>query len=171
MHRREFLCGTGLALAAIATSARSQPELKAFRVAFVEAGSASANHHFLDAFVDGLRNLGYVPGKNVIIDVRWAEGRVERFPALIAEVIDRALIERHAGVNEDRHVRVSHRQQVHHGDPAVAAQVQVQHDDIRLDPGSLPHGGCGIFGGENFIAAFSEIKRPHITPVRFVIDE
>ena len=87
MHRREFLYGTGLALAAIATSTRSQPELKVFRVAFVEAGSASANHHFLDAFAGGLRNLGYVPGKNVIIDVRWAEGRVERFPTLIAEVI------------------------------------------------------------------------------------
>ena len=56
-------------------------------IAFVEAGGAQANQHFLEAFLRGLRQLGYTPGPNPIVDVRWAEGRVERFPALIAEVL------------------------------------------------------------------------------------
>jgi putative ABC transport system substrate-binding protein len=57
------------------------------RVGFVEAGSLSANRHFLDAFRQGLRELGYVEGQNIVIEDRWADGRSERFPALIAELI------------------------------------------------------------------------------------
>ena len=42
--------------------------------------------HAVD-FRDGLRDLGYVEGKNIVIKRRWAEGKYERFPSLIAELI------------------------------------------------------------------------------------
>jgi len=54
------------------------------RIAFVEAGSESANAHFVEAFRKGLREMGYEDGRNVTVDVRWAEGRMERFSPLLA---------------------------------------------------------------------------------------
>lgn len=54
---------------------------------FVEAGSRSANRHFLDAFRRGLHDLKYVEGQSIVIEDRWADGRPERFPSLIAELL------------------------------------------------------------------------------------
>jgi len=59
------------------------------RIGLLEAGSESANRHFVDAFRKGLRDLGYEDGRNVVLDVRWAEGRAERFAQLL-EQIDKA---------------------------------------------------------------------------------
>src|SRR6185295_7182180 len=61
---------------------------KVYRIGFVEAGSRSANQHFLDAFIKGLRELGYIEGRNVTVDVRWAEGRQELFAPLLTELVD-----------------------------------------------------------------------------------
>jgi ABC-type sugar transport system substrate-binding protein len=49
--------------------------------------AASTNQHFFDAFRQGMREHGYVDGQNVIFVERWAEGRSERFPELIEELI------------------------------------------------------------------------------------
>ena len=57
------------------------------KVGWIEAGSRSANQHFLDAFREGLRDLQYVEGQNIVIEERWADGRVERFPELLADLI------------------------------------------------------------------------------------
>jgi putative ABC transport system substrate-binding protein len=57
------------------------------RIGFVEAGSRSANQHLLDAFRRGLRDLGYVEGQSIVIEDRWADGRAERFPELIADLV------------------------------------------------------------------------------------
>jgi putative ABC transport system substrate-binding protein len=57
------------------------------RIGCVEPGAAAVNGHFLAAFRQGLRALGYVEGQNLVIEDRWAEGQVERFPALVAELI------------------------------------------------------------------------------------
>lgn len=65
----------------------SQDAPKSVRVALIEAGAPSANQHFLNAFMAGMRELGYVPGKNTIVDVRWAEGQVEGFRRSLADVI------------------------------------------------------------------------------------
>jgi putative tryptophan/tyrosine transport system substrate-binding protein len=87
IDRRTFLAGTGAMLLAAPLAAEGQSQARPARVGFVEAGSLSANRHFLDAFRQGLRDLGYVEGQGVVIEDRWADGRSERFPALIAELI------------------------------------------------------------------------------------
>ena len=92
--RRAFL---RLALA-LPLAACGEPQSRK-RIGFLEAGSESANRHFVDAFRKGMRDLGYEDGRNIVIDVRWAEGRAEQFPAMLAElakgkpdVIDLALL-------------------------------------------------------------------------------
>jgi putative ABC transport system substrate-binding protein len=72
-------------LAALPLVADAQPAGKAPKVAFLSATSAiSAN---VEAFRQGLRDLGYVEGRNILIEYRWAEGRFDRLPALAAELI------------------------------------------------------------------------------------
>ena len=57
------------------------------RVGFLEAGSRSVNQNFADAFRQGLRELGYSEGRNIRIEERWADGRSERFPDLVADLL------------------------------------------------------------------------------------
>ena len=57
------------------------------RIGFLEAGSRSVNQNFADAFRQGLRELGYTEGQNIRIEERWAEGRSERFPDLVADLL------------------------------------------------------------------------------------
>jgi len=57
------------------------------KVGFIEAGSPSVNRHFADAFRRGLKEFGYVEGQTIAIEERWAEGRTERFPGLVAELL------------------------------------------------------------------------------------
>lgn len=68
-------------LAALAQGARSMS-----RVGIVAAASAATGRHQVDAFREGLRDLGYVDRQNIVIEERWAEGRPERFGQLIAEL-------------------------------------------------------------------------------------
>ena len=75
----------GLVVAGAA--AQGQQPKKVPRVGFIGASSSSSAGHYLEAFRQGLRDLAYVEGKNIIIEVRWAEGSAERFPHLIAELI------------------------------------------------------------------------------------
>ena len=66
----------------------SRAETKMPKIGFVEAGSSSANPHFLVAFRRGLRDLGYVEGQSIVVEDRWAEGRPERLRDLIAELVE-----------------------------------------------------------------------------------
>ena len=75
----------GLLVAPLAGEGQESTTLP--RVGFVGAESQSTNQHFLDAFRQGMRDNGYVDGQNVTIDARWADGRSERFPELIGELI------------------------------------------------------------------------------------
>ena len=86
-NRRKLLALTALALYLPVIPARAQPDAKTRRIALIEAGLPSANQHFVDAFMAGMREFGYVPGKNILIDVRWAEGRAEGFRRALDELI------------------------------------------------------------------------------------
>jgi putative tryptophan/tyrosine transport system substrate-binding protein len=58
------------------------------RVGFVTAGSAASDGPWIDAFVRGLRELGYVEGQSVAVEYRYGEGKTERYPALVRELIE-----------------------------------------------------------------------------------
>ena len=89
ISRRRFVVTTAAALIASPLTVEAQPGGKMPRVGFVEAGARSANQHFVDAFRAGLRELGYIDGQNISVDERWADGRIERFPDLVADLLGR----------------------------------------------------------------------------------
>ena len=84
MRRREFLALVG-GVAAWPTAARAQ-SVKIPRIGFL-TGNVAPNPHLIEAFRQGLRDLGYIEGRNVVIDYRNAEGKLERLPALAAELV------------------------------------------------------------------------------------
>jgi putative ABC transport system substrate-binding protein len=67
--------------------AEAQQAGKAPRIGYLLDGSSSSAADRIDTFRDGLRDLGYVEGKNIVIDYRYAEGRFDRFPELAAELV------------------------------------------------------------------------------------
>ena len=75
----------GILLAPLATQA--QQSGKVHRIGFLGNSTAALEANLVGPFREGLRDLGYVEGRNVLIEYRWAEGKYERFPALIAELI------------------------------------------------------------------------------------
>jgi ABC-type uncharacterized transport system substrate-binding protein len=74
-----------LTLAPLAVEA--QQPTKVPLIGLLGGGSASTNAIRIDAFRQGLRELGYVEGKNIVIAELWAEGKADRLPALIAELV------------------------------------------------------------------------------------
>jgi ABC-type uncharacterized transport system substrate-binding protein len=87
MDRRAFISGITLGLLAAPLAVGAQQANKVWRIGFLEAGSSSANRHFLDAFRQGLRELGYTEGQQIVIEDRWADGRSEQFPGLVAQLV------------------------------------------------------------------------------------
>jgi len=67
--------------------AAGQPAPGMHRIAYINVGPAAANVSNVAAFRDELRELGYVEGRNLAIDFRWGDGRVERLPGLIQELL------------------------------------------------------------------------------------
>jgi putative ABC transport system substrate-binding protein len=65
----------------------SQPASKMPRVGILVAATQASSAERIDAFTLKLRELGYVEGKNVLIEYRWADGRLERLPGLVAELL------------------------------------------------------------------------------------
>ena len=85
MNRRDTVLAI-LALGAVPLPAEAQPRGKVYRIGVLDITSATLNRANLDAFLQGLRELGYVEGQNIIIDYRSADGRAERFPELAADL-------------------------------------------------------------------------------------
>ncbi len=66
--------------------AHAQPQKKIPRLGFLAPDSQSASSLRTEAFRQGLRELGYVEGQNIVIDYRFGEGKRELFPNLAAEL-------------------------------------------------------------------------------------
>jgi putative tryptophan/tyrosine transport system substrate-binding protein len=87
MRRRSFVALLGGVVAAWPFAARAQHGGKIPRVGFMGNSTAALEANLIGPFREGLREHGYEEGRNLDIVFRWAEGRYERFPALIAELI------------------------------------------------------------------------------------
>jgi len=86
MSRRLARAAMVVVLAFAAAGADAQPA-KVHRVGYLIVASAEEQRHLTRAFEDAMRELGYVEGRNVNYDRRFAEGRPERLPALAAELV------------------------------------------------------------------------------------
>ncbi len=86
--RRELLIalGAGALAAPLASFAQQQPA-KVARIGYLSAGSSDSVRNRVEALRAGLRDLGYVEGKNILIEFRWANGKYERLPGLAAELV------------------------------------------------------------------------------------
>jgi putative ABC transport system substrate-binding protein len=86
MRRREFIGVLGGA-AAWPLTARGQQPSRLQTIGFFGAASRSTSHTWIAAFVQRLRELGWIEGRNVAIEYRWAEGHNERYTEIAAELV------------------------------------------------------------------------------------
>lgn len=84
MERRRFLAL--LAASAASSMGRAQTVEKVVRIAYLSPLSPESGEAWLAAFRAGLKEHGYVEGRNVVVDVRYAAGKLERLPALAVEL-------------------------------------------------------------------------------------
>src|SRR5258705_11265753 len=87
MKRREFITLIGGAAATWPLAARAQqPAGRVYRLGYFAITSRERSLHLMKAFEEGLRKLGYRVGENVVIEYRFANGEMERLPALAADL-------------------------------------------------------------------------------------
>jgi putative tryptophan/tyrosine transport system substrate-binding protein len=85
--RRAFLGSLMGGLFTAPLAAYAQQSTKVSRIGFLASGTSGGTAPRLEAFRQGLRDLGYVEGQNIAIEYRWAEGKVERLPASAVELL------------------------------------------------------------------------------------
>src|SRR5678815_4782335 len=86
-NRRRLIILMFASLLGVPLASLGQQPAKVARIGFLEASTPSAIAARVEAFRQGLRDLGYVEGKNVVIEYRYAEGNFDRLPALAAELV------------------------------------------------------------------------------------
>jgi putative ABC transport system substrate-binding protein len=87
VERRTFLAGTGVVLLAAPLAAEGQQAGKVYRVGYLQVSTRERLAPQTKAFEEGLRDLGYRVGQNVIIEYRFAETKLDRLPELAAELV------------------------------------------------------------------------------------
>jgi putative ABC transport system substrate-binding protein len=87
MKRKITVLTFSALLVALSVRIEAQQPKKVSRIGFLSPVSASGSTANLETFRQGLREFGYIEGKNIIIEYRWAEGKLDRLPELAAELV------------------------------------------------------------------------------------
>jgi putative ABC transport system substrate-binding protein len=87
ISRRAFVAAVAGGVLSAPLAAAAQPAGKPHRIGFLGNSTAALEANLVQPFRDGLRELGYVEGRDIAVEYRWAEGQYERLPALVAELI------------------------------------------------------------------------------------
>jgi len=85
INRRTFLAGTGAVLLAAPLAAEAQQPKRVYRIGYLSGGSPATARN--QEFLQGLRDLGYVEGRDFVMEYRWAEGHEDRLPALAVDLV------------------------------------------------------------------------------------
>jgi putative ABC transport system substrate-binding protein len=166
VDRRRFLL-TSLAGALVAPRrARAQATRPIPRVGIVAATSPAAARHQVDAFHEGLRKLGYVDRQSIVVEERWAHGKLERFTELIADLqranVDVIVVASAAGARAAKDVATTPVVFVAVTDPIGSGVVQ-----------SLAHPGGNLTGtslviGEELAGKWVELAKNTLPPIASV---
>ena len=91
MNRRDTLrvlvFAMAVSLASFQNACLAQSQPKAFRVGVISAGTVASVGFLIDAFAQGMKDLGYEDGRNVVIERRYADSKPDRLPGLAAELV------------------------------------------------------------------------------------
>jgi putative ABC transport system substrate-binding protein len=88
MRRREFITLISGVAAVWPLAARAQQPAKRPTIGFLGTNTPSAQERWTAAFVQRLHELGWIEGRNVAVEYRWANGRTERFAELATELVN-----------------------------------------------------------------------------------
>ena len=86
MDRRTFIGTCASGLFTVGRSAEAQPATKAYRVAFLTYATTEQSAPLFHEFTEGMRELGYVDGRNIVIEPHYGDGTLNRLPELAAGV-------------------------------------------------------------------------------------
>ena len=87
MDRRTFISGVAFVVFAASSAAEAQQTGRVYRIGFLGPANASSWARYIAALRQGLRELGYEEGKNVVIEYRWTEEDLDRLPVLASELV------------------------------------------------------------------------------------
>ena len=87
MNKKITILAVAFALLAFAQPVYAQQPKKVPRIGILVAGSPSSDAAWIEAFRQGLRELGYVEGHSIVIEYRYGEGKTARYPALVTELV------------------------------------------------------------------------------------
>ena len=88
MDRRAFIASVAGCVVLACPVAEAQPVVKVYRIGFLAGTAPTAEARLWEGFFQGMRELGYVEGQNFVIEGRYYEDRIERLPALAAELVE-----------------------------------------------------------------------------------